>query len=66
MDLTTAYNYDSFVEEKIRRWMNFSASPPVGTPAPDFELQALDGDPAQLSSIWKKVAFAIIEFGSLT
>ena len=66
MDLTKAYNYDSFVEKKIRRWMNFSTSPPVGIPAPDFELQVLDGDLTQLSSIWKKGVFTIIEFGSLT
>ena len=66
MDLTQAYNYDSFVAEKIERWLNFSASPALGLPAPDFELQTLDAETTRLSIVWRSAAYTIIEFGSLT
>lgn len=66
MDLTDAYNYDSFVAEKIERWLNFTASPALGVPAPDFELQSLDGPVTRLSAVWRSAAYTIIEFGSLT
>ena len=66
MDLTQAYNYDSFVAEKIERWLNFAASPALGVPAPDFELQTLDAGATRLSAVWRSAAYTIIEFGSLT
>ncbi len=34
--LLARYNYDEFVPEKFSPWMNFSNSPPLGYPAPDF------------------------------
>ena len=66
MDLTSAYNYDSFVEENVNRWLNFAASPPLGAPAPDFELQTPDAGAIRLSDVWRPAAYTIIEFGSLT
>ncbi len=66
MDLTPAYNYDSFVAENIGRWLNFAASPALGVPAPDFELQSLDGPVTRLSAVWRAATYTIIEFGSLT
>ncbi len=66
MDLTQAYNYDSFVAEKVGRWLNFAASPLLGVPAPDFELQALEAGETRLSAVWRSATYTIIEFGSLT
>ncbi len=66
MDLTQAYNYDSFVAEKVGRWLNFAASPVLGVPAPDFELQALDAGATRLSTVWRSATYTIVEFGSLT
>ncbi len=66
MDLTQAYNYDSFVAEKVGRWLNFTASPALGVPAPDFVLQTLDGGVTRLSTVWRSATYTIVEFGSLT
>ena len=64
--LLTHYNYEAFVPEKFSRWMNFDASPPVGSPAPDFPLWHLDEQETRLSTIWSGHAFTVIEFGSFT
>ncbi len=29
-DLTSRYNYDTFVPEKFEPWLNFESSPPLG------------------------------------
>ena len=65
-DLMTRYNYDSFVPENFRQWMNFEASPPLGEPAPDFPLLHLDGTVAALSEIWGRHSYTVVEFGSFT
>ncbi len=65
-NLTDAYNYDIFIDDKIEPWLNFEASPPIGTPAPDFPLTTLDGQTVHLSKIWRQAPYTIIEFGSLT
>lgn len=65
-DLARLYNYDSFVEEKFGRWMNFENSPPLGEPAPDFPLGRLNGRQTRLSEVWARHSLTIIEFGSFT
>jgi len=65
-EITTAYNYDVFIGEKVEPWLRFDESPTVGEPAPDFSLTTLDGQTVRLSEIWRKAAYTIIEFGSLT
>ncbi len=65
-DLLTRYNYDSFIHEKFEPWMNFEASPPTGSPGPDFALWQLDGTLTTLSSIWSKYSYTVVEFGSFT
>lgn len=65
-DIVVAYNYDEFVGEKVDRWLNFDASPPVGEPAPDFPLTALDGETVHLSDVWRSATYTIVEFGSFT
>jgi hypothetical protein len=64
--LLTRYNYDEFVPEKFEPWMNFSASPPLGTPGPDFPVWDLEEREHQLSSIWSAQQYTIVEFGSFT
>jgi hypothetical protein len=64
--LLAHYNYDEFVPEKFEPWLNFSASPPLGYPAPDFPLWQLDGGETTLSALWSQNNFTIIEFGSFT
>ena len=66
MDLLEAYNYDVFVDEKFERWMRFDESPPLGRPAPDLPLTGLDGDVVHLKALWRKAAYTILEFGSIT
>jgi hypothetical protein len=41
--LIARYNYDEFIPEKFEPWLNFSNSPSIGYPAPDFPLWPLDG-----------------------
>lgn len=65
-DLVARYNYDEFVPEKYRPWMNFDASPPLGAPAPDFPLWHLDGSQTRLSALWAQHAYLVVEFGSFT
>ncbi len=65
-NLLREYNYDEFVPEKFERWLNFAASPPLGTPAPDFPLWALDGSATRLSAVWSCHAYTVVEFGSFT
>ena len=65
-DLTTRYNYDSFVPEKFGPWLRFDASPPLGEVAPDFPLWELDGTETRLSAIWSQHTYAVVEFGSFT
>jgi hypothetical protein len=64
--ILAAYNYDTFVGEKVEPWLNFEESPPLGQPAPDFPVTTLDGQVVQLSEVWRKAAYTIVEFGSLT
>ncbi len=65
-DLLARYNYDEFVPEKFEPWLNFESSPPLGQPAPDFPLWALDGRETRLSAIWSNHTYTIVEFGSFT
>ena len=65
-DVAFAYNYDEFVDERFGRWMRFDESPPLGGPAPDFPLTALDGQTVHLSDVWRGAAYTIVEFGSFT
>lgn len=65
-DLLTRYNYDEFVPEKFEPWLNFSSSPPLGYPGPDFPLWHLDGQETALSEVWSQHTFTIVEFGSFT
>jgi len=64
--LLARYNYDEFVPKKFEPWLNFSNSPPLGYPTPDFPLWHLDGGGITLSEIWSQNTFTIIEFGSFT
>jgi hypothetical protein len=64
--LIARYNYDEFIPEKFEPWLNFSNSPSIGYPAPDFPLWPLDGGETKLSEIWSQNTFTIIEFGSFT
>jgi hypothetical protein len=65
-DLLSRYNYDAFVPEKFTPWMRFEFSPPLGREAPDSPLWDLEGRETQLSEIWSRHAYTIIEFGSFT
>lgn len=65
-ELTAAYNYDQFTEEKVMPWLNFEGSPPLGDTAPDFPLWHLDGAESSLSQIWAANRFTVVEFGSFT
>ena len=49
--LVARYNYDEFVPEKFEPWLNFSNSPDLGYPAPDFPLWSLEGGETRLSEI---------------
>lgn len=35
-------NYDEFIPEEFEHWLNFSSSPPLGYPAPDFPLWPME------------------------
>jgi hypothetical protein len=65
-DLTTKYNYDSFIPENFGPWMRFEQSPSVGVPAPDFPLWDLDESQTSLGEIWAQKTYTIVEFGSFT
>ncbi len=65
-DLISTYNYDSFVSEKFERWLNFTASPPIGKAVPDFPLWHFEGTETRLSEIWSSNTYTIVEFGSFT
>jgi hypothetical protein len=65
-DLLSRYNYDAFIRSNFEPWMNFDASPPLGTTAPDFPLWNLDGGETRLSAIWSRHVYTIVEFGSFT
>ena len=65
-NITALYNYDTFVPEKFERWMNFSASPPLGQVTPDFPLWNLDGAQTSLSQVISQSFFTVVEFGSFT
>ena len=64
MSVTTDYNYRSFSfaleRPELERWLARGARP--GQPAPDFELEDLDGHPVRLSSL--RGAPVVLEFGS--
>jgi hypothetical protein len=64
--LISQYNYDEFVPPKFEPWMNFDTSPHLGVPAPDFPLWLLDGSQTQLSEVWSRHTYTIVEFGSFT
>ena len=65
-DLTSSYNYDSFVPDKFAPWLNFENSPPLGQRGPDFPLWRLDGSETSLGEVWSGHAYTIVEFGSFT
>jgi hypothetical protein len=65
-DILARYNYDEFIPEKFGPWLNFSASPPLGRPAPDFPLWDLDGAETRLSAVWTRHTYTVVEFGSFT
>ncbi len=65
-NLLARYNYDAFIPATFEPWMNFAASPPLGQPAPDFPLWALDGEETRLGAVWSQHAYTIVEFGSFT
>lgn len=65
-NLTTAYNYDEFVPEKVLKWLTFDKSPALGEKAPDFPLWNLDGSETSLSQIWSQNRYTVVEFGSFT
>ena len=64
--LISRYNYDEFVPSKFEPGLNFSASPRLGIPAPDFPLWHLDGSKTSLGDIWSKYTYTVVEFGSFT
>ena len=66
MNAIQAYNYDTFVGEKIDPWLRLDKSPPLGLTAPNFSLTTLDGRGIRLSEVWRKTTYTIVEFGSLT
>ncbi len=63
---TSNYNYDIFIDHNFEPHMTFDQSPPLGQPAPDFPLTSLDGQTTSLKEIWRKSAYTVVEFGSLT
>jgi hypothetical protein len=65
-DLCARYNYDEFVPEKYKQWLNFEASPRLGEPAPDFPLWDMGARETRLSAIWSQHTYLIVEFGSFT
>jgi hypothetical protein len=65
-DPTSRYNYDAFIPEKFKPWLNFEASPPLGQKAPDFPLWRLDGTETSLGELWSEHAYTLVEFGSFT
>jgi len=65
-DVTELYNYDEFVAEKYERWLNFSASPPLGRKAPDFPLWSLCDEQTTLMEILGSSGYTVVEFGSFT
>ena len=46
--------------------MNFDASPELGSRAPDFPLQHLDGSETSLAEQWGAHSYTVVEFGSFT
>ena len=64
--LLSRYNYDEFNPAKFEPWLNFSSSPPLGIPAPDYPLWNLDRQQTNLSDIWSQNTYTIVEFGSFT
>ena len=64
--LLSRYNYDEFIPVKFEPWLNFSSSPALGIPAPDFPLWNLDRQQIDLSDIWSQNTYTIVEFGSFT
>lgn len=65
-NITQLYNYDAFVPEKFERWMNFTASPPLGKAVPDFPLWYLDTIPTTLLHVLTQSMLTVVEFGSFT
>jgi len=65
-NLVSAYNYDAFVPEKFERWMNFSASFPLGRTVPDFSLWRLDKTQTSLLDELRQNRLTFVEFGSFT
>jgi hypothetical protein len=65
-ELLTRYNYDEFIPAKFEPWLNFSASPPLGSPALDFPLWHLDGRETRLAASWSHHTYTVVEFGSFT
>ena len=66
LNLVARYNYDEFIPEKFRPWLNFEASPALGDPLCDFPLWDPDGRETTLSAIWSQYRYLVVEFGSFT
>ena len=66
VDLLSRYNYDEFTANKVLHWLNFENSPSLGNKAPTFPLWHIDGTKTDLSAIWSKHLYTIVEFGSFT
>lgn len=62
------YHYDAFLTENFEPILaQWSRSPALGEPAPDFPLWRLeDRGETTLLSICKENAFTVVEFGSFT
>ena len=64
MSVTTDYNYTSFSfalgQPELNHWLEHG--PHLGDPAPEFELEDLDGNPVRLSDL--RGAPVVLEFGS--
>jgi hypothetical protein len=65
-DLIKQYNYDVFAPENFEQWMQWDASPEIGSQARDFPLWTLDEAETSLSTLWSQHNYLIVEFGSFT
>ena len=65
-NLSERYNYDTFVPENFKPWLNFENSPVLGEKAPDFPLWELEGSETRLSDILRQSLYTVVEFGSFT
>lgn len=64
--LTEQYNYAVFSRENFDPWMQWDASPAIGSTGPDFPLWTLDEAETSLSTLWGQQQYLVVEFGSFT